>query len=77
MELTILKQSGTYSTTIYQTFKSSIEKKASKTIVSKNKFIHAIKVAFNILLYYKWLGTSNTSEGVKNTKYYNKKSNKK
>jgi hypothetical protein len=78
MEITIWKQGDTYNTTIYETYKSSIEKKASKLIVSTNKFVHILKVTFNLIKNYKWLDSSNTTEVTKTKKYYNnKKSNKK
>ncbi len=80
MEITIWKQGDTYNTTIYQTYKSSTEKKASKTIVSTNKLVHVIKIAYYLIKDNKWLDSSNTIESNKVTrKYYkkNKKSNKK
>ena len=77
MEITIWKQGNTYNTTIYQTYKSSIEKKASKTLVSTNKLVHVFKVAFYLIKGYKWLDTSNTTEVVKTKKYYNNKSKSK
>lgn len=77
MEITIWKNGNTYNTTIYQTYKSSIEKKASKTIVSSNKLLHVFKVAFYLIKDYKWLDSSNTVETTKTTKkYYNNKSKK-
>jgi hypothetical protein len=79
MEITIWKSKGSINTTIYQTYKASGDKKATVTIVSTNKFIHAIKIAFNVVKNYKWLLTSSEIETVKSNtkKYYPKNNNKK
>lgn len=77
MEITIWKQqvdgATIYNTTIYETYKSSTDKKQSITIVTSNKFLHTIKIAYNVIKNYKWLSTSNTIEVVKSKKYFNTK----
>jgi hypothetical protein len=79
MEITIWKSKGSINTTIYQTYKASVDKRATVAITSTNKFIHAIKVAFNVVKNYKWLLTSSEAETVKSNtkKYYPKNSKKK
>jgi len=80
MEITIWKSKGNYNTTIYETYKASKDKKGSITLVSKNNFIQALKIAYNVIINYKWLLTSSDVEVVKTNnskKYYPPKKNKK
>lgn len=69
-----------YCGTIYETFKSSKDKKKVKYVTGGSKLEFAISLAWNILRNYKWLDTSSLLEVSKPKKYYNnknKKSNKK
>lgn len=63
MEIAIWKNENLIYTKVYETYVKG-EKKDVVTVKSKGILVHAIKVAYAILVNYKWLNTSNVLDKV-------------
>lgn len=80
MELVIWKNKGSLYTKVYQTYTKG-DKKEAVVIKSKSALKHALRLAYYILVNYKWLLTSietdKSVDTVKPVRRYYSKGNKK